>query len=109
VNHLLLIAAMAFATAVTLWKSNVRGLRVCVVFGQLIVLAQFGIYLANVGRNTFEQVRERTNQEESFAEGVFAEAKAADAYAREQLLVVYVVGICLGVLALWSRPDIRRN
>lgn len=74
----------------------------------LATLAQFGIYLANVGRNTFEHVRQEHPDRDAFAAGVFAEAKAADAFAREQLLVVYVVVTCLASLALWPAVDWRR-
>lgn len=84
---------------------------------QLVIFSQYCLLLANVGRNTFEHVQKResdfdatrerhagTKRESdggTFDDGVFAEAKAADAFAREQLSVLYVVAVCLGALAIW--------
>lgn len=68
---------------------------------QLVLLAQYGVFLSNVGRNTFEHVERGATAADSFHEGVFAEAKAADAFARAQLPAIYIVAICLGGLAIW--------
>ena len=88
-------------SAVALWKSEARGLRFAAVVVNLAVLDHYCVFLANVGRNTFEHVERREPTADTFREGVFAEAKAADAFAREQLVGVYVVTVCLSGLALW--------
>lgn len=88
-------------TALCLWRSEARLLRLVAVVVHLVVIALYGILLSNVGRNTFEQIHRHERIADTFAEGVFAEAKAVDAFARTQLSAVYVVAICLGLLALW--------
>lgn len=76
-------------------------LRALVVGIQLVLLAQYGVFLSNVGRNTFEHVERGAAATDSFHEGVFAEAKAADTFARAQLPAIYIVAICMGGLAIW--------
>jgi hypothetical protein len=88
-------------SGVALWRSEARALRFAAVVINLAVLDHYCVFLANVGRNTFEHVERREPTADIFREGVFAEAKAADAFAREQLLAVYIVAICLGGLAIW--------
>jgi hypothetical protein len=107
-NNLTIISLLIAMTGISLWRSKARILRVLVVIVHLATLAQFSIYLSNVGRNTFEEVRRERAGPDTFAEGVIAEARAADAFAREQLSVVYVVVFCLGALALWPAVDWRR-
>src|SRR5688572_7148879 len=108
-NNLIVIALLIAVTGVSLWWSSARALRALVVVVHLLTLAQFGIYLSNVGRNTFEQVRGDDPVSDTFRKGVFAEAKAADAFARDQLPVVYVIAICLGALALWPAGKSSRS
>jgi hypothetical protein len=88
-------------TGLCLWRTEARLLRVVAVLVHLAVLMQYAIFLGNVGRNTFEHVERHEPHADTFREGVFAEAKAADSFAREQLIAVYVVAICLGGLAIW--------
>jgi hypothetical protein len=88
-------------TAMALWKSNSKLLRLLAVVLNLALLDQYCVFLANVGRNTFEHVERREPAGDTFREGVFAEAKAADAFARAQLPAIYIVAICLGGLAIW--------
>ena len=88
-------------TLLALWQRNLRSLRVSAAVVNLAVLGQQCIHLANVGRNTFEAVVRQQNIADTFHEGVFAEAKLADAFAREQLVAVYIAALCLGGLAIW--------
>ena len=101
------ICFLLAATTVALWKSNARLFRLLAVVVNLVVLDQYCVFLANVGRNTFEHVQRRPLDPDTFGEGVFAEAKAADAFARDQLPVMYAVAICLGALAIW--PAVARR
>lgn len=68
---------------------------------QLVLMAHYGVILSNIGRNSFEHVERPANAADTFREGVFAEAKEVDAFARGQLPAVYVVAICLSALAIW--------
>ena len=88
-------------TGLCLWRAEARLLRLVVVGIQLVLLGQHGVFLSNVGRNTFERVERGATTVDTFHEGVFAEAKAADAFARAQLPAIYIVALCLGGLALW--------
>jgi hypothetical protein len=96
-------------TALSLWRSEARLLRLVAVAVNLVVMALYGILLSNVGRNTFEQSRRHESTSDTFAEGVFAEAKAADAFARAQLPPVYVIATCLGLLAVWPVVAKRKD
>jgi len=95
------ICFLIAVTAVALWRSDARLVRLLAVVVNLAVLDQYCVFLANVGRNTFEHVERHQPSRDSFRDGVFAEAKAADAFAREQLPVIYAVAICLSMLAMW--------
>jgi hypothetical protein len=88
-------------TLSTLWYSTVRWLRLVVVLCHLAVVAQFGVYLCQTGRNTFEGVTRSTGTSDTFREGVFAESHAAETFARRQLAIVYTSILCLAALALW--------
>lgn len=106
-----LICLMSGVTATALWRSSSKVLRVVAVVVNLVVLDRYCVFLANVGRNTFEHVERREPTADTFREGVFAEAKAADAFAREQLIAVYIVAICLGALAIWpvAKRGVKAN
>jgi peptidoglycan/LPS O-acetylase OafA/YrhL len=93
-------------TALCLWRSEARLLRLVAVAVNLVVTA---LFLSNVGRNTFEQPHGHESTSDTFAEGVFAEAKAADAFARAQLPAVYVIATCLGLLAVWPAVAKRKG
>jgi len=88
-------------TVLALWVSHVRWLRITVVLCHVAVSVQFGIYLGQVGRNTFEGVKREPRAVDTFEEGVFAESHAAESFAREQLRVVFVAASCLAALAIW--------
>jgi hypothetical protein len=94
-------------TGLCLWRSEARPLRVVAVLVNVALVLQYGVFLSNVGRNTFDHVERHEPSADTFREGVFVEAKAADAFARKQLLAVYVVVICLGGLAIW--PAVARR
>lgn len=92
-------------TGLSVWRAEAKLLRLVVVGVHLMVLAQYAIFLGNVGRNTFEHVEKSQVEGDTFNAGVFAEAKAAEAFARRQLPAIYVVAFCLGALAIWPiRP-----
>jgi hypothetical protein len=95
-------------TALVVWRTEARLLRAAVVALHLALLGQAGIFLANAGRNTFEAV-ENKGVADTFREGVFAEAKAADSFARKQIVIVYITALCLGVLAIWPAVGKRRR
>jgi hypothetical protein len=88
-------------TGLCLWRAEARWLRVVVVGLNLLLLLEYSIFLGSVGRNTFEHVERGATEADTFHRGVFAEAKEASAFARKQLLAIYVVTICLGALAIW--------
>lgn len=94
-------------TALSLWRSASKALRLIAVMVNLMLLGRCYIMLANVGRNTFEHVEKTRHQSDSFREGVFAEAKAADAFSRNQLPTVYVITFCIGAMAIW--PALARR
>ena len=88
-------------TGLCLWRAEAKLLRLVVVGVHLLVLVQYAVFLSNVGRNTFEHVEKSEVEADTFNAGVFAEAKAADAFARGQLPAIYIVALCLGGLAIW--------
>jgi hypothetical protein len=95
-----------------IWKSRSKGWRLIVVLVQLAILDQYCVYLANVGRNTFEHVQKPDRAPDSFREGVFWEAKASDTFAKRELPVIYAGALCLGILALWpalAKKDLERQ
>ncbi len=96
-------------TALCVWRQEARLLRLTVVCFNLVVIAMNGILLSNVGRNTFEGVRRPEATADAFAEGVFAEAKVADSFARAQLPAIYLTAACLGLLAALPGGKRTRN
>ena len=98
---------LAALTAAAIWKHSSKWLRVLAVLINLLVLDRYCVFLANVGRNTFEHTGRPTLIRDDFHEGVFAEAKAADGFARQQLSTIYFVAGCLGALGLW--PALARK
>ena len=96
-------------TALCLWRRSARLLRVLAVATNVVVIALYGIFLSNVGRNTFEHTQSLAFKVDRFEEGVFAEAKAADSFARAQLPTLYMMVACLSVMAIWPAIAKRRN
>ena len=94
-------------TALCMWRREAPHLRVLTVAVHLVAMIPYSIALSNTGRNTFEHVHRQEPTADTFSEGVFAEAKAADVFARTQLIGIYVVTICMGLLAIW--PAVARN
>ena len=96
-------------TALGLWRCQARFLRALAIASNLFVVACHALALSNVGRNTFEHVTRGDLYRDTFRDGVFAEAKAAEAAARERIPGVCFAALCLGALALWPAVAKRRQ